>query len=74
MFQRDYQCFAAEKKINFDKMVSTIRFLVCSLTRMNISVFLHVTLLMESLPAVLARIGPCVRVDEKVCGEGRRTL
>lgn len=38
------------------------------------SVFLHVGLLVEPLPAVLARIGPRVRVDEQVRGQRGRPL
>lgn len=35
---------------------------------------LHVGLLVEALATVLARIGPCVRVDEQVRGQGRGPL
>lgn len=38
------------------------------------SVFLHVGLLVEPLPAELARVGPCVGVDEQVRGQSRRPL
>lgn len=31
---------------------------------------LHVRFLVESLAAVLARVRPRVRVDQKVCGQG----
>lgn len=36
---------------------------------MYVSVLLHVRLLVEPLAAVLARVRPCVRVDQQVCGE-----
>ena len=38
---------------------------------MYVGVLLHVRLLVEPLPAVLARVGPRVRVDEQVRGQGR---
>lgn len=38
------------------------------------SVFLHVGLLVEPLPAELARVGPCVGVDEQVRGQSGRPL
>lgn len=37
---------------------------------MYVGVFLHIRLLVEALPAVLARVGPGVGVDEQVGGEG----
>jgi hypothetical protein len=40
----------------------------------NVGVLLHVGLLVEALPAVLARVGPRVGVDEEVRGERRRAL
>jgi len=46
----------------------------CALVRLlasvNIGVLLHVRLLVEALVAVGAGIGPGVRVDEEVGGEG----
>jgi hypothetical protein len=39
------------------------------ITCMNVSVFLHVRLLVEPLAAVLARVRPRVRVDEEVRGQ-----
>lgn len=41
---------------------------------MNVSVLLHVGLLMKALAAVLARVGSRVRVDQQVCGEGGAPL
>jgi hypothetical protein len=41
---------------------------------MNVSVFLHVRLLVEPLAAVLARVRPRVRVDEEVRGQRRTPL
>ena len=43
-------------------------------TRMNVRVLLHVGLLVEPLAAVLARIGPRVRMNEQVRGERARPL
>lgn len=44
------------------------------LTCVNEGVFLHIRFLVEPLPAVLARIGPGVWVDEQVGGQSRRSL
>lgn len=44
------------------------------LTCVDVGVLLHVRLLVEALPAVLAGIGPCVRVDQEVSGEGGGTF
>lgn len=44
------------------------------LTSVDVSVFLHIRLLVEALAAVLAGIGPCVRMDQQMCGEGGGTL
>lgn len=46
-------------------------FVFCTLclTCVDERVFLHVWLLVEPLPAVLARVGPRVRVDEQVRGQ-----
>ena len=41
---------------------------------MNVGVFLHVTLLVEALAAVLAGVGPCVGVYQEVCRQRRRSL
>lgn len=41
---------------------------------MYVSVLFHIRLLMESFPAVLARIRPCVGVNQKVGGERTRSL
>ena len=41
---------------------------------MYVSVLLHVRLLVEPLSAVLARVGPGVRVYEEVSGQGRAPL
>lgn len=43
--------------------------LLCSPTRVYEGVLLHVRLLVEPFVAVLAGVGPCVRVDEQVRGE-----
>lgn len=51
-----------------------IFFPVRSLTCVDERVLLHVRLLVEPLPAVLARIGPSVGVDEQVGGEGGGAL
>ena len=40
------------------------------LTSVDIGVLLHVRLLVEALAAELAGVGPRVRVDEQVCGQG----
>ena len=44
-------------------------FCTLCLTCVDERVFLHVWLLVEPLPAVLARVGPRVRVDEQVRGQ-----
>lgn len=44
------------------------------LSSVDVSVFLHIRLLVEALAAVLAGIGPCVRMDQQMCGEGGGTL
>lgn len=44
------------------------------LTCVNEGVLLHIRFLVEPLPTVLAWIGPCVRVDEQVGGQSRRSL
>jgi hypothetical protein len=41
---------------------------------MDIGMLLHVRLLVEAFPAVLAGVGPRVTVDEEVRGEGGRAL
>ena len=41
---------------------------------MNVRVLLHVRLLVEALPAVLARVGARVAVDEQMSGQRRRPL
>lgn len=41
---------------------------------MNISVFFHIRLLVEPLPAVLARVRSGVGVDEQVGGESAGSL
>ncbi len=41
---------------------------------MYVGVLLHVRLLVEPLPAVLARVGPRVRVDQQVGGQGGAPL
>ena len=43
-------------------------------TCVYVCVFLHVRLLVESLAAVLTRIGSRVAVNEKVCGQRGRAL
>lgn len=43
-------------------------------TGVNVSVFLHIRLLVESLAAVLAGVRPRVRVDEQVRGESGGAL
>lgn len=43
-------------------------------TCMNVSMFLHIRLLVESLSAVLTRIRPRIAVDEQVGGEGGRAF
>jgi len=43
-------------------------------TRMNVSVFLHIRFLMESLSAEWARVGPSVGVDEEMRRERRGTF
>ena len=40
------------------------------LTCVNVSMFLHVRLLMKPLSAILAGVGSRVRVDEEVGGQG----
>lgn len=40
------------------------------LTCVDVGVFLHVRLLVEALPTELAGVGPSVRVDEQVGGQG----
>lgn len=44
------------------------------LTGVDVGVLLHVRLLVETLPAELAGVGPRVRVDEQVRGQGGRAL
>lgn len=44
------------------------------LTRVDVGVFLHVGLLVEALAAELAGVGPRVRVDEQVRGQGGRAF
>lgn len=44
------------------------------LTGVNVCMFLHVGLLVEPLPAVLARVGPGVGVDQQVRGQGAGPL
>lgn len=41
---------------------------------MNVGVLLHIRLLMEALPTVLAGIRPGVRVDQQVSRQGGRSL
>lgn len=41
---------------------------------MNVGVFLHIGLLVEPLPAVLARIGSSIRVDQQVSRQRARAL
>lgn len=48
--------------------------LVRFFTGVYVRVLLHVRLLMEALAAVLARVGPRVRVDEQVRGQRRGAL
>lgn len=48
--------------------------LVGFFTGVNVGVLLHVRLLVKPLPAVLARIGPSVRVNEQVRGQRRGAL
>ena len=45
-----------------------------ALTCVYVRVLLHVGLLVEPLPAVLARVRPRVRVDQEVRGEGGAAL
>lgn len=40
------------------------------LTCVDVGVFLHVRLLVEAFPTELAGVGPSVRVDEQVRGQG----
>lgn len=44
------------------------------LTCVYVGVFLHIGLLVEALPAVLAGVGPGVRVDQQVRGQRARPL
>lgn len=39
------------------------------LTRVDVSMLLHVRLLMKSLATVLTRVGPCIRVYQEVSGQ-----
>lgn len=41
-----------------------------SLTCVDVGVFLHVRLLVEAFPTELAGVGPSVRMDEQVGGQG----
>lgn len=43
--------------------------LVWLLTCVYVGVFLHVGLLVESFAAILTRVRPCVRVNQKMCGQ-----
>ena len=44
------------------------------ITCVNVGVFLHVGLLVEPFPTILARVGPRVRVYEEVRGQGGAPL
>ena len=52
----------------------TLSAFVVQFTCVNVGVFLHVTLLVEPLAAVLAGIRPRVRMNEQMSGQGRRSL
>lgn len=41
---------------------------------MDVGVFFHIGFLMKPFPAVLARVRPCVRMNEQVGGEGGGTF
>lgn len=55
---------------NLHLLTGTILFL----TSMDVSVFLHIRLLVEALATVLAGIGPCVWMDQQMSGEGGGTF
>ena len=44
------------------------------LTRVDVSMLLHVRLLMKSLATVLTRVGPCIRVYQEVSGQCRTSF
>lgn len=62
------------QKIKVLDFLDQLQKLVVRLTSMNVCMLLHVRLLMEPFPAVLAGVRPGVGVDKKVGREGAGPL